>query len=119
MCVYACINMLLCVHLCIHDVQYAHARVCVCVCVHVPVCLFVLHARSVRPGHRMLQGHVRRSSERQSVCAVVVDQLRDAGEDAATLIQREAQTLNALRLGHDDVHTTLAGLQSDGVLAGS
>lgn len=67
----------------------------------------------------MLQGHMRCSSEGQSVRAVVVDQLRDAGEDTAALIQREAQTLNALRLGHNDVHTTLTGLQSDGVLAGS
>lgn len=57
----------------------------------------------------MLQGHVLCSSERQSVCAVVVDQLGDAGEDAATLVQGEAQTLNALSLGHDDVHTALTG----------
>lgn len=60
-----------------------------------------------------------RSSERQSVCAVVVDQLRDIGEDTTTLIQGEAQALSTLRLGHDDVHTTLTGLQSDGILAGS
>lgn len=85
---------------------------------HVPVRLFVLYACSVWPGHRMLQGHVLGSSERQSVCTVVVDQLRDTGEDTATLIQGEAQALNALRLGHNDVHTTLTGLQSDGVLAG-
>lgn len=88
-------------------------------CIYVPVCLFVLYACSVRPGHRMLQGHVLCSSERQSVCAVVVDQLRDTGEDAATLIQGETQAFNALSLGHNDVHTTLTGLQSDGVLAGS
>lgn len=64
---------------------------------------------SVWPGHRMLQGHVLCSSERQSVRAVVVDQLGDTGEDTATLIQGEAQALNALSLGHDDVHTTLTG----------
>lgn len=57
----------------------------------------------------MLQGHVFCSSERQPVCAVVVDQFRDTREDAATLVQCEAQTLNALRLGHNDVHTTLTG----------
>lgn len=57
----------------------------------------------------MLQGHVLGSSERQPVYAVVVDQLRDAGEDAATLIQGEAQALNALSLGHNDVHTALTG----------
>lgn len=71
------------------------------------------------PGYRMLKGHVLGSSERQSVRTVVVDQLRDTGEDTATLIQGEAQALNALSLGHNDVHTTLTGLQSDGVLAGS
>lgn len=64
---------------------------------------------SVWPGHRMLQGHVLCSSERQSVCAVVMDQFRNTGEDAATLIQGEAQALNALSLGHNDVHTTLTG----------
>lgn len=57
----------------------------------------------------MLQGHVLRSSERQSVRAVVMDQFRNTGEDAATLIQGEAQALHALSLGHDDVHTTLTG----------
>lgn len=57
----------------------------------------------------MLQGHVLCSGERQPVCAVVVDQLGNTGEDAATLIQGEAQTLNALSLGHDDVHTALTG----------
>lgn len=57
----------------------------------------------------MLQGHVLCSSERQPVCAVVVDQLGNAREDAATLIQGEAQALNALSLGHDDVHTALTG----------
>lgn len=82
-------------------------------------CLFILCACSVWPGHRVLQGHVLCSSERQSVSAVMVDQLRDTGEDAAALVQCEAQTFNALRLGHNDVHTTLTGLQSDGVLAGS
>lgn len=59
------------------------------------------------------------SSKRQSVCAVVVDQLGDIGEDTATLIQCVAQALTALSLGHNDVHTTLTGLQSDGVFAGS
>ena len=57
----------------------------------------------------MLQGHVLCSSERQPVCAIVVDQLRNTGEDTATLIQGEAQTLNALRLGHNDVYTALTG----------
>lgn len=79
----------------------------------------VLYERSVWSGHRMLQGHVLGSGERQSVCAVVVDQLRDIGEDATTLIQRVAQALDALGLSHNDVHTTLTGLQSDGVFAGS
>lgn len=88
-------------------------------CIYVLVCLLVLCACSVWPGHRMLQGHVLCSSERQSVCAVMVDQLRDTGEDAAALIQREAQTLHALGLSHNDVHTTLTGLQSNGVFAGS
>ena len=77
-------------------------RVFQCVCLS-------FDAGSVRPGHRMQQGHVLGSSERQSVCAVVVDQLRDAGEDAATLIQCVAQALAALSLGHNDVHTTLTG----------
>lgn len=57
----------------------------------------------------MLQGHVLCSSERQSVCAVVVDQLGDIGEDTATLIQCVAQPLSALSLGHNYVHTTLTG----------
>lgn len=77
------------------------------------------YACSVLPGHRMLQGHVLCSSERQSVRAVVVDQLGDTGEDTATLIQGEAQALNALSLGHNDVHAALTSLQSNGVLAGS
>lgn len=47
--------------------------------------------------------------EGKSVRAVVVHQLRDAGEDAATLIQSVAQAFAALRLGHDDVHATLTG----------
>lgn len=87
-----------------------------CACVS---CLSVLYTCSVRPGHSLLQGHVLSSSERQSVCAVVVDQLRDTGEDTATLIQSIAQALTALSLGNNDVHTTLTGLQSNGVLAGS
>lgn len=61
------------------------------------------------PGYRMLQGHVLCSSERQSVCAVVVDQLRDTREDTANLVQGEAQALPTLCLGHDDVHTALTG----------
>lgn len=69
----------------------------------------ILQSRLVHPVHRMLQGHVLCSSERQPVCAVVVDQLGDTGEDAATLIQGEAQTLYALSLGHDDVHAALTG----------
>lgn len=87
---------------------------------HVHLCpsVFVLYACSVWLRHRMLQGHVLCSSERQSVCAVVVHQLRDTGKDAATLVQGEAQALHALGLGHNDVHTALTGLQSNGVLAG-
>lgn len=61
------------------------------------------------PGHRMLQGHVLCSSKRQSVCAVVVDELRDTGEHTATLIQCVAHALTALSLGHNYVHTTLTG----------
>lgn len=58
----------------------------------------------------MLQGHVLRSSERQPVCAVVMDQLRDAGEHTAALIQgKDQQALCALSLGHDDVHAVLTG----------
>lgn len=57
----------------------------------------------------MLQSHVFCSGERQSVRAVVVNQLGDTGEDTATLIQCVAQALTALSLGHNDVHTTLAG----------
>ena len=57
----------------------------------------------------MLQGHVLSSSERQSVCTVVADELRDAREDTAALIQCVAHALTTLRLGHDDMHTTLAG----------
>lgn len=69
----------------------------------------ILQSRLVHPVHRMLQGHVLCSSERQPVCAIVVNQLGNTGKDAATLIQGEAQTLNALSLGHDDVHTALTG----------
>lgn len=58
----------------------------------------------------MLQGHVLCSSERQSVRAIVMDQLGDTGEHTATLIQGEAQAFHALSLGYDDVHTTLTGL---------
>lgn len=71
--------------------------------------LFIFYACSVWSGHRMLQGHVLCSSERQPVCAVVVDQLRDIGEHTATLIQGVAQALTALSLGHNYVHTTLTG----------
>lgn len=80
------------------------------VCEHVCLCPSVpLRASSVWPGHRMLQGHVLCSSERQSVRAVVVDQLRDIGENTAALIQRVAQALAALSLGHNDVHAALTG----------
>lgn len=57
----------------------------------------------------MLQGHVLCSSKRQPVCAVVVDQLRDTGEHTAALIQCVAHALNAFSLGHNYVHTALAG----------
>lgn len=67
----------------------------------------------------MLQRHVFGSGEGKSVSAVVMDELRDAAEDAAALVQRVDQALTALSLGHDDVHTALTGLESDGVLAGS
>lgn len=64
---------------------------------------------SVLPGHWVLQGHVLGSCEGQSVSAVVVHQFRDAGKDAAALVQRVAQALAAFSLRHDDVHTALAG----------
>lgn len=64
---------------------------------------------SVLPGQWVLQGHVLGPCERQSVGAVVMHQFRDAGKDAAALIQRVAQALAAFGLCHDDVHTTLAG----------
>lgn len=107
------ISLSMFVHTCNNNLMCVSLRMCI----YVPVCVFVLC--SMWPRHRMLQCHVLRSSERQSVCAVMVDQLRDTGEDAAALIQREAQTLHALRLSHNDVHTTLTGLKSDGVFAGS
>lgn len=94
-CVYTCADKLMCVSLCISALKCPS------------VCVFVLYACSVRPGHGVLQGHVLCSSEGQSVRAVVVDQLGDAGEDTAALIQCEAQTFSALCLRHNDVHTTL------------
>lgn len=114
----------LCVHIYQHIYVRACAELCINVCACVRVCVFVsecvfLCVSSVWPGHRMLQGHVLCSSERQSVCAVVVDQLRDTGENAAALIQRVAQALTALSLGHNDVHAALAGFQSNRVFAGS
>lgn len=68
----------------------------------------------MQPGDRMLQSHVLGSSERQSVCTVVVDQFRDTGEDAAVLVQGVAQAFAALGLGHDDVHTALTGPDGTG-----
>lgn len=94
-------------------------------CVSVRFCAYMCHMRgplvfvSVRLWHGVLQGHVLGPGERQPVCAVVVHQLGDAGEDAAALVQRVAQALAALGLSNDDVDTALTGLQSDGVLAGS
>lgn len=77
------------------------------------MCLYIrvlaLHTYSMWPGHWMLQSHVLCSSERQSVCTVVADQLRDAREDTAALIQCIPNTLTALSLGHDDMHATLTG----------
>lgn len=69
----------------------------------------VLDAYSVRLGHWMLQGHMLCSCERQSVCAVVADQLRDAGEDTAALVQCVAQAFATFSLGYNDVDTTLTG----------
>lgn len=77
---------------------------------------FFLHVL-VLPGYWMLQGHMLCSCERQSVGAVVIDQLRDAGKHTTALIQRVSQALAALSLGHYDVDTTLTCLQSDGVFA--
>lgn len=107
-------SLSVCVHIYQHIYVRACAELCLNVCACVRVCVFVsecvfLCVSSVWPGHRMLQGHVLCSSERQSVCAVVVDQLRDIGENAAALIQRVAQALTALSLGHNDVHAALAG----------
>lgn len=80
-------------------------------CAHVRACLCVLPlvVCSVKPGHRMLQGHVLRSGERQPACAVVMDQLWDAAEHTAALVQGEDQALCTLGLGHDDVHAVLTG----------
>lgn len=52
--------------------------------------------------------------ERQSLCAVVVHHLRDAGENTAALVQSEAVLFG---LSHDDVDTPLARFEGDGVLA--
>lgn len=73
------------------------------------MCVLPLLVCSVQPGHRMLQGHVLRSGERQPVCAVVMDQLWDAGEHTAALVQGEDKALRTLGLGHDDVHAVLTG----------
>lgn len=73
----------------------------------------------MRPGDRVVQGHVLCARERQSVCAVVVHHFRDAGKHTAALVQRVAQALAALSLSHDDMHTALAGLESDGIFAGA
>lgn len=74
------------------------------------MCACVRHACVlVRPGDRVVQGHVLGACERQSVCAVVVHHFRDAGEHTAALVQRVAQALAALSLSHDDMHTALAG----------
>ena len=63
----------------------------------------------MRPGDRVVQGHVLCSCERQSMCAVVVHNFRDAGEHTAALVKGVALALAALSLSHDDVHTALAG----------
>lgn len=76
--------------------------------------MLVFYACSVWPVDRMLEGHVFCSSERQPVCAVVLDQFRDIGEDAATLIQCVAQALTALSLSHNYVHTALTGPNGTG-----
>lgn len=60
---------------------------------------------SVDAGHRVQQGHVLGPIERQTLSAVMVHHLGDAGEDAAALVQGVAVFLS---LSHDDVDAALA-----------
>lgn len=99
-CVYVCVSVCICALMC---------NTPLCACVFMSQCVCSFSSCSAWPGQRMLQGHVLCSGERQPVCAVVVDQLGDTGEHAATLIQGEAQTLCTLSLGHNDVHAVLTG----------
>lgn len=62
-------------------------------------------------GHRVQQGHVFCTVERQTLSPIVVHHLRDAGEHTAALVQRVAVLLG---LGHDDVNTALARPDSQG-----
>lgn len=66
---------------------------------------------SVDAGHRVEQGHVLGPVERQALSAVMVHHLRDAGEDAAALVQGVAVFFS---LSHDDVHAALARPDSPG-----
>lgn len=60
---------------------------------------------SVDAGHRVEQGHVLGPVERQTLSAVMVHHLGDAGEDAAALVQGVAVFFS---LSHDDVDAALA-----------
>lgn len=60
---------------------------------------------SVDAGHRVQQGHVLGPVERQPLSAVMVHHLRDAGKDAAALVQGVAVFFS---LSHDDVDAALA-----------
>lgn len=60
---------------------------------------------SVDAGHRVEQGHVLGPIERQTLRAVMVHHLGDAGEDAAALVQGVAVFFS---LRHDDVDAALA-----------
>lgn len=68
----------------------------------------------MRSRHGVLQGHVLGPIKRQLLGAIVVNNLRNAGKHAAALVQRVAVLFG---LSHDDVHTTLAGLESNRILA--
>lgn len=61
--------------------------------------------------HWVEQGHVLGPVERQPLSAVMVHHLRDAGKDAAALVQGVAVFFS---LGHDDVDAALARPRSTG-----
>lgn len=60
---------------------------------------------SVQARHRVEQGHVFGPRERQTLSAVMVHHLRDAGEHTAALVQGVAVLFS---LSHDDVNAALA-----------